>query len=371
MLLFERNRVYAQHYCRYRMLFFAVFIICLAILITGCGKKKREVKERIANVRVAVVSTKAVRPSLESVGNLTAFDEVVVSSEVDGILKKIYVDEGSAVTAKSVIAEISETDYRLDVSRNEAALRQAKAALENIKHEYSRKHSLFKEELVTKQQFDDISARLVLGEAEVERIEAGLSLSKERFAKTKIYAPTNGMVKERKVTAGNYLRNGTPIASIVQVDPLKLIFTVTEKDVGRLKIGQDVKFKVDACPDEAFKGKLNTIYPHLEERTRAMHVEATVPNANRLLKPGFFARVVLYTGPVREAIVIPVTAVVYDGSETKAFTVEADQAKEKRLKTGQKYGEFVEILDGIKPGEQLVVVGQNNLAGGMKVNVAR
>jgi multidrug efflux pump subunit AcrA (membrane-fusion protein) len=102
-----------------------------------------------------------------------------------------------------------------------------------------------------------------------------------------------------------------------------------------------------------------------------MQVEALIANAQRQLRPGFFARIVLYTGPPKDTIVIPVNAVMYDNLATKAFTVEGDKAKEKPIKIGYKYGEYVEVIDGLKTGEQLVIVGQNSLAGGMKVNVAR
>jgi len=358
--------------CLTKAVIILTLILCVSLISAGCSKKeKKAVRERVANVRVTQVTTQSIRPSIESIGTLQANDEVVISSEVDGVLRKINVDEGTAVSKNMVLAEVNETDYRLDVERAEAALKQAKATLENVRQEYQRKHALFKEELVTKQQFDDISARQILAEGEVDRANVALTLSKERFSKTRIYSPLNGMVKERKVAQGNYLRNGSPIVTIVQIDPLKLNFTVTEKNVGQLKIGQDVLFKVDAFPNKEFKGQLNVIYPHVEERTRTLQVEAVIPNPQRQLKPGFFARVVLYTGPAKDVIVVPVTAIQYENEKTKAFTVENNLAKENPVKIGNKHGEFVEIIDGLKAGEQLVVVGQNNLAGGMKVNVAR
>ncbi|MBN1380076.1 MAG: efflux RND transporter periplasmic adaptor subunit [Deltaproteobacteria bacterium] len=311
------------------------------------------------------------RPSVESVGTLKPYEEVIVSSELNSILKNVNVAEGSAVTRGMILAELEDTEYRLDVERVKAALRQALAALDNLKREYQRKEALFKEELVTKQQFDDLSARRVLAEGEVDRAKVALSLAEERMAKTKIYSPLNGNVKDKKVTTGDYVRNGTPIFSIVKSNPLKLNFSVTEKDVSRLQIGQDVIFKVDAFPDIKFKGKLSTIYPTVDERTRTLQVEAIIENPKRQLKPGFFARVVLYTGPPKEIIAIPITAILYDNEMTKAFTVENNVAKENNIEIGNQHDEWVEIIKGLTAGEQLVVVGQHNLAGGMKVNVAR
>ena len=109
-----------------------------------------------------------------------------------------------------------------------------------------------------------------------------------------------GSVLAKKVTSGDYIRNGTFLVSIIRTDLLKLSFTVSEKDVGSLRMGQNVTFIVDAFPGREFRGQLKTIYPSLEERTRSLQVEAVVANPDRSLKPGFFARVTLYTGAARE-----------------------------------------------------------------------
>jgi multidrug efflux pump subunit AcrA (membrane-fusion protein) len=100
-------------------------------------------------------------------------------------------------------------------------------------------------------------------------------------------------------------------------------------------------------------------------------VEAQVVNQGGSLKPGFFTRVTLYTGPAKDTVVVPITALLYDNSTTKLFTVEGDRAKEKLVKIGRKYGEFMEIAEGLKAKEIVVIVGQNNLMEGVQVNVAR
>jgi RND family efflux transporter MFP subunit len=308
---------------------------------------------------------------VESIGTLKPYDGVTVSSEVDGILKSIHVDEGSPVSRGQLIAEIKDTDYRLSEEQVTAALKQAQASLANAKLEYQRKEALYREELVTKQQFDDIAARLALAQGDVERAKAGCDLANEKLTKTKIFAPMAGSVLEKKATSGDYIRNGTFLVSIIRTDLLKLSFTVSEKDVGGLRVGQNVSFVVDAFPGREFRGQLKTIYPSLEERTRSLQVEAVVANPDRSLKPGFFARVTLYTGTSRDTVVAPVTALLYDNSTTKLFVVEGDRAKERKVKIGRKYGEFMEITEGLKEKEIVVTVGQNNLMEGVLVNVAR
>ena len=348
-------------------------LLCTAVIAeVGCEKREQQVqKEVVVNVRVWTAEKRPLQPFVESVGTLKAYEEVIVSSEVDGILKAIRVQEGSPVTQGQLIAEIKATDYRLDTERAAVALKQAEASLAYAKQEYERKEALYRKDLVAKQQFDDVLARLVLSQGDVDRAKMGLDLAHEKLAKTSIYAPMAGTVKEKRVTAGEYIRNGTFLVSIVRTDMLKLSFTITEKDVGSLRVGQDVAFTVDAFPGREFRAQLKTIYPSLEEKTRSLQLEAVLTNADQSLKPGLFARVTLYTGPARGTVVAPITALLYDNSRTKLFVVEGDRAKEREVKIGRKYGEFMEITEGLKEEETVVTVGQNNLMEGVLVNVAR
>jgi len=185
------------------------------------------------------------------------------------------------------------------------------------------------------------------------------------------------------------VRNGTPLFTIIQTNPVKLDFTINEKDLGEIKKGQDVLLKVYAFPDMGFNGRLNIIYPNIDERTRTVKVEALVPNDEGLLKPGFFAKVMLYTGHAKDIILVPVTSLLYEEEKIKVFVVEGDKARERFVKIGQKYRlqsevrsresevgsleseitEFVEVVKGLKEDEKVVVVGQQNLFEGAKIKI--
>ena len=180
-----------------------------------------------------------------------------------------------------------------------------------------------------------------------------------------------GAVREKRVTAGDFVRTGTPMLWIVQSNPIKLSFSVPEKDVSSLKLGQEVDFRVDSFPGKTFTGRLMSIYPSLDEKTRTLQAEAQIPNPQGLLKPGFFARVTIYTGPPRDIVIIPITAILYENALKKVFLVEGDRTREVKIQIGAKYGESMAVLEGLQGGEQLVTVGQNTLADGVKVNVAR
>ncbi len=348
-----------------------VLIALVVFSLAACRKKDKAQPDRLVNVQVWTAETRQVQPYLETTGTLKADEEVLVSAEVDGVIKRILVDEGASVGAGTLLAEINETDYRLDWNRSEAAFRQAQASLANTKAEYGRKESLFKDELITRQQFDDISTRVSVAEAELERAKATLAISRERLSRTKIYSPLAGAVKEKRLSAGDFVRNGTPVLQIIKINPLKLNFTISEKDVATLKKGQDITFTVDAFPDKNFKGKVSLLYPNVEERTRTLQAEAIVPNSDRMLKPGYFARIRIFTQAPRDAVVIPVTALMYDDATIRVFVVVGDKAQARVVKTGNTYGDVVEITEGVKEKERVVVVGQNNLSEGVKVNVAR
>jgi len=341
-------------------------VIALAVLVifslSACKKEKKAEPERLVNVRVWTSEIKNVQPYLETTGTLKADEEVIVSSEVDGIIKRILVEEGTHVAAGTLLAEINESD---------AALKQAQASLTNARAEYKRKEALFQEELITRQQFDDISTRVTLAEAELERAKATLAISLERLTRTKRNSPLVAAVKGKNVSVGDYVRNGMPLFQLIRVNPLKLNFTISEKDVAGLKIGQEVAFTVDAFPGKQFKGKVSLLHPNVEERTRTLQAEAIVPNADLILKPGYFARVQIFTQASRDVVVAPLTSLMYDGPVVRLYVVSGNKAQGRIIKTGNKYGEYVEVREGLREKEQVVVVGQNNLSEGVKVNVAR
>ena len=355
-----------------RLFYVFLCLITAGSLLSFTACKKKETKsgeEKVFNVQVKDIVKKPLKPFIESIGTLNPFEEVTISAEVEGVLRSVKVEEGTQVSKGMLLAAIDDSDYSLEVKRAEAALRQAEATLENTKLEFKRKDALHKEELVTKQQYDDVVTRLSLTEAEVERAKASLAIARLKLSKTKITSPLACVVKEKRVSAGDFVKNGTSLLVIIQSNPIKLRFTVPEKDVGRLKMNQEVILKVDGFPGSEFKGKVNIVFPNVEEKTRTLQVEALVPNNNGILKPGLFAKVILYTAGERDTIVVPVTALLYEAEKVKVFIIEGDRAKEREVKLGSKYGELMEIIDGVKEGEKIVAIGQQNLSEGAKVSV--
>ncbi len=355
-----------------KMRWAVVATITLSVfIVSGCTKKEQTQAEKIINVRIGAPEKRTVRPYIMAVGTLKPFDEVTISPEVDGIIKSINIDEGKIVKKGEVLAEINDIDFKLDLERAESGLKQAEASLANTKTEYERKETLLKEELVTRQQFDDVSTRRIIASSDLDKARATLSLAKQRLGKTRIISPVNGAVKEKRISMGDFARASVPVAVIIIIDPLKLVFSIGEKDVSRIKAGQEVAFTIDTFKDREFKGKVSTIYPGLDEKSRTLTVEALVPNSDHALKAGFFTQVKVYTDTEKEAVLIPTTAVVYDESKAKVFILDGNAAREIMVRPGDTYGDMMEITEGLSGNEKIIVVGQNNLAAGVKVNVLK
>ena len=400
-------------------------ILFLALLANACEKVGTNTapEERAYNVQVRAAEKKALRPFVEAIGTLHPHDEVTVSTEVDGILRDLKVDEGTRVSKDMLLAVIDDTDYNLEVKRAEGVLEAAKSRLQQLltgarpqeiqlakaevdqtladrekrKADMERAKKLVQDKYISAQEWDsartayDVAVathqktkenyalvvegprqeEIAQARAQVDQSQAALSLARQKLSKTKIFSPLAGTVRVRKVSKGEFVKNGAALFVIIQSNPIKLRFTVTERDVGKVKMGQEVSLRVDAFPTSEFKGGVTTIYPSLEEKTRTLLVEALIPNADESLKPGFFAKVVLYTGQPKETVVIPVTALLYEESKIRIFVEEQSRAKEKVVKVGGKYGEGMEIMEGLQEGEKVVVAGQQNLSEGVKVNVAR
>ena len=393
--------------------------------LNSCEKAdtKPAVEEKAYNVQVKAAEKKPLQPFVEAIGTLYPNDEVTVSTEVDGILSDLKAEEGTRVSKGMLLAQIDDTDYLLEVKRAEATVEaadsrlqqlvtgarpqeiqlakaeidQSLADLEKRKADRERAKKLFDGQYISAQDWDAARTayevavathqkakenlglvtegprkeEIAAARAQLDQSKAALSLARQKLGKTKVSSPLAGVVRLKRVSKGEFVKNGNPLFTIIQSNPLKLRFTLSEKDVGKVKPSQEVLLRVDAFADKEFKGKVTTIFPSLEEKTRTLMVEALVPNPEESLKAGLFTKVILYTGPPKETVVIPITALLYEEAKVKVFVEDGGRAKEKSISIGGKYGELMEIAEGLKEGEKVVVAGQQNLSEGVKVHVAR
>ena len=388
----------------------------LALLLAGCGgdPASASAQERggSGGKPKQVRTDRAIaRPLGESVivnGTLAAFDRATAGTKVAGRLQSIYVDLGSRVSRGQIIARIDPTDYQFRMQQAEASLaqarvrlglspqgsddnvdaadtppvREARALLEEARASRERYAALLKDGLVSKADYEQVlsSARVADSRYEdsLEEIRnrsavmsqrrAEASLARQQLADTAIYASFEGVVERRQASLGEFLPAGAPVAEIVRVNPLRFRAEVPERDAASIRIGQEVTLAVDGATG-TYGGRVTRLSPTITERTRVLAMEADIPN-NGSLRAGSFARASIVTNATSSALTVPTAAVIEFAGIQKVVLVEDGKAKEKPVTTGRKVGEWTEVLNGVKAGDE-VVLNPVNIRSGQPLQTGR
>jgi multidrug efflux pump subunit AcrA (membrane-fusion protein) len=398
--LLRRATVLRIHRARSSSLVALGFGLILSGALAGCSRSGEGKKvdaaapAKSAQVRIVRVEHREIRRAVESVGSLFAFEEVTVSSEIEGKVDEVLVDVGDRVTAGQPLVRVSPIELRLAVEQQRASLEQARARLglhdggedltdvrqaaevkkaaadlNDAEQKYRRGKSLLDQGLLPRENFDETEAKFKSARAaydlavqmvqnlraQVQQYRASLALAEKKLADAVIKAPFGGQVRERTVTAGQYLKVQTPVLVIVNVDPLRVRLKVPEKMAAWIRVGQPVAVAVEAYPDQKFSGKLWRINPAVEQQTRSFDAEALVENKAGLLKPGFFVRASIPSEKVDSALFVPQQALTYAYGVYKVFVVDGTQVSEKEVKVGDRASQEVEVINGLKAGEEIAV----------------
>jgi RND family efflux transporter MFP subunit len=357
---------------------------------------------------VPAVETRVAR-TVQATGTLAADDQAVLGAKVTGRLAQISVDLGSLVRKGQAVARIDPSDYRLRVEQTEAALqqararlglaadavgdridpektalvRQAAAVLEEARLTRERMARLFEQELVARAQLDTAISQLAVAEgrlqdaieevrnrqAVIAQRRSELELARQQLAETVLVSPMDGAVSERKASVGEYLAAGAPVVTLVRIHPLRLRLAVPEREAAAIGVGQAVRLTVEGDPT-VYAGRVARLAPAIAEQNRTLLVEAEVPNDRGLLRPGSFAKGEIVVETDQPVVTVPASAIVTFAGIEKVLAVENGTALEKRVQTGRRYGDQVEIASGLSAGE-LVVAQPGNLVGGQAVSVVR
>jgi RND family efflux transporter MFP subunit len=249
---------------------------------------------------------------------------------------------------------------------------------------FQRASELHKRQLIAQQLLDDADTALRLKRAaydlalqeaknlraDIDASGAAMKLADRQLRDASIRAPFDGYVQQRMVSLGELVKAQMPVMTVVRVDPLKLLSEIPERMAPWVKVGQPLTLSVDAFPDKRFTATVSRISPAVNTQTRTFAFEALAPNSEALLKPGTFARVRLETSLVEQVMTIPYAAMQYRYGVYRAFAVEGDRLEARELKTGDRVGERMEILDGLDRADRVAVTDVDTLTDGMKVAVA-
>lgn len=388
---------------RQRFLILSVVSFSTLLILSACSSE-RAVKAKAGGpaaegpavpVQVFAVESREVRRTVEAVGSLFAYDEVVVSSEVDGRAEKVLVDVGDRVTQGQALVEILPTEFKLAADQQEAMLEQARAKLgstggdaeikdpaqtagvkkaaadlANARQKYERSKALSEQGLVPRQSFDEDEANYKAAQAtyelavqDVRNLQAFVKqervmrdLANKKLRDTSILAPFSGSVKERNVTVGQYLKVQTPVMTIVNADPMRVRLKVPEKMAAWVPVGQMVTLSVEAYPDRTFSGKVWRVNPSVDPLTRTFDAEALIDNQQGVLKPGFFVKASIPSVRMDRVLFVPQKTLSYAYGIYKVYAVtKQNKLKELEVKLGDRLGQDAEVIEGIKEGDRLAV----------------
>jgi RND family efflux transporter MFP subunit len=358
-------------------------------------------------VRLVPAAEELADQRISATGTLAADEQLVLGTKVAGRVAELPIDLGSLLKRGQVVARLDPTDAQLRVDQAVAALqqararlglspegtddrvdveqsalvKQARAVLDEAKLTRERMERLLHQGLVAQAQLDAAISALGVAEGkyqdsleEVRNRQAvllqrrsELALARQQLDDTVITSPIDGAVAERRASVGEYLAAGAPLATIVKLHPLRLKLAIPERDSATARVGQSVFVTVDGVQGE-HTGNVARISPAISEQNRTLLIEAEVPNERAALRPGAFAKAdIVLSGAVR-VITVPATAVVTFAGVEKVLTVDKIKAAERRVQTGRRHGDRIEIAAGLPAGTP-VVAEPGNLTAGQPVTV--
>jgi len=339
----------------------AIIILAAIAILTAIMKmpaKKREAPATEAppvNVKVMTVTTE---PQLADTFDLPAVVEpnriVTVSSEVNGRIERIPLEEGSKVRAGDLLIQLN-TDLILP------EFKSAKAQVERDQIEFDRMTNLTKENATTQRDLDNATSQLAISKARLEGVGA-------RLERTSIFAPTAGVLNDRLVEEGEYVDSGKPVAQIVDTDTVKVVVEIPERDVAFFSVGDKAEIFANT-KDESLEGTVTFISELADPQTRSTRTEITLDNKQRLLRSGQIVHVTLTRQILKDAVLIPLLAVIPMEDGKAVYVVNSSQAKRRDVKLGIIRGDQVQITSGLEPGDKLIISGHRFVAPGQKVNI--
>lgn len=321
-------------------------------------------------VETVEVAGATITDTVRGIGSLRALKMVVVRPELAGVIRAVHFIEGAPVTKGQMLFELDEDTLLKQLESRRAALRAAETALQDTRRTLQRQQQLWDRQLIARAELDRAQTEFELAQAELKRLRAELAVVETQRRETRIRAPFAGVISERRVDPGSYVTAGQELATVYQMDPLEIEFFVSERHLGRIGRGQEVTVTVAAYPDRSFRGTLDFVAPAVRESTRDFLVKATIPNPNRLLRPGAFATAVV-TVDVRAAQpAVPEEALVATRLGYLVFVVEEGIARSREVRVGLRQEGMVEIVEGLRIGERVVRSGHLRLSGGEPVREA-
>lgn len=382
-----------NHLSRHPFVFLGIsVVVVLAALLVfrlSTGAKTDTQKPRIVTVGIVSPIRQDLDVRLGYTADISPNQVVNIFSRVDGYIAKLHVDKGDFVRTNQLLVEIDHTDYQHAVNQAKANLAAAKArvaeqdaVVRNAKLTFDRMQALIKDQFVSRQDLDNAAVNFDAAraaqeslQAQVNQMDVALAQAETNLAYSYIRAPFSGYIAERNLDTGAYVSSATAststmsrgIMSLHDIDTVRVLIEVVERDIPFVKIGQKADLRAEAYPDQIFEGTVTRIVQALNRSTRTMTVEVDLPNRDRRLKGGMFARVEVMVGTHHQALQIPIDAVSRLEDTQYVYVVEEGKARRVDIEIGIRQGNHVEITKGLTGHEEIIVSGKDLVHDGTPV----
>jgi len=367
----------------------AVLLFSL-IMAYGCGPGEEEDalsgEERFASVRVVKVNKGDIASYISVTGTLMPKKVSRLGPKIEGRIEKIYADEGDWVEKGQPLVKVEQNTYLIAAREAEAALKTDKARLEkaevnlkNIAKDWKRLSELYRERAISEQRYDRMEtefttarADLKLSEARAKEAEAHLAMARQNLKDCITYAPFSGFVVEKLMEEGevsSWVSYQWEVLHLQDISAVKIECPVTETKIPFLYVGKETRIEVDAYPKKAFTGGITAINPKVDPHSRTFIIKIKIENEDFKLKAGMFARVKIAEEERKEVLRIPKEALLVKEEKHTVFKVESNLARPQTVQLGISDGRLVEVMEGLKEGESIVVEGLYALKDGTRVRI--
>jgi len=340
---------------------------CLLLLVAGCssgpasespGTAPIAAAEKATAVKIQPITAQDLAEQITLPGSLEAWEDLTLAAEIAGPVDWVGPKEGDFLAAGAAILTIDSVAQKANLARDRVAAEVRQKAMERLK-------SLVAENLVSRQEFDNSVSIYETARQQYE-------LSRIALAKSSVHSPVAGVLDARFIERGEYVKAGDPVALVVQVDRLKALIDIPEKDVRYFHIGEVVNVvqaQIDTGEEVRRSGTLVHLAYKADPVTRTYQGKIEIDNRDRQLRPGMIVRIEALRREIKQAIAIPLYAVVDFEGRKVVFIEEAGKANLRPVEIDRVIGDQAVIGAGLAPGERLIVKGQQLIADGATVKV--
>lgn len=321
------------------------------------------------SVETHVLRTGSVVNIIKATGTVFPRHDALVASQTSGTITAIYISLGDPVTKGEPLIQVDDELKQLALEQAEAKLLEAKAAFEKANRDLERNKKLHAAKDISDYIFENVRLQKESAEALYLGTQAQVKIARRQLRDTRIVSPLNGIVAQVPVELGNSVGPGTLVARIVDISKVKVKLGIAQRDIAKVTKGKQTSLFFDAFPGTTFEGAVTAVGPQADLSTRTFPVEISVENSKYRLRGGMIARVEILAETVPNATLLPRTAILERAGKTLIFVVENGVALLRLAKFGLEKGDEVVLLEGAKPGAEVVVSGQENLIDGSLVRI--